>query len=145
MATNKSRKLKKADKALNAAAKLLAKAEKKRDSVLAREKAKLDKKLDKRADRKAKASKSAKPEKKTASAAKPTPAATKPAAAKPAAKSAPFKPAAAKPAPATPAPAAAKPAFSASNTVAELREAAKANGVSGYSSKTKAQLLDALS
>lgn len=129
MATKKSRKLKKADKALNAAAKLLAKAEKKRDAILAREKAKLDKKLDKQADRAAKKSKPV---------AKPAPA-TKTASA---AKAAAAKPATAAAAPAT---SAAKPAFSASNTVAELREAAKANGVAGYSSKTKAQLLDALS
>ena len=133
MATKKSRKLKKADKALNSAAKLLAKIEKKRDSILAREKAKLDKKL----DRKAKKAKPAKSEK----AAKPAatkPAATTPAVAKPAA----TKPVATKPV--TPRPETAKPAFTASSTVAELREAAKASGVTGYSSKTKAQLLEAL-
>lgn len=133
MATKKSRKLKKADKALNAAAKLLAKAEKKRDSVLAREKAKLDKKL----DRKAKKQKPAV----TKSTAKPTPAAK---AAKPApAKSAPATKTAPTAKTETPT-ATSKPAFSATNTVAELREAAKAKGISGYSSKTKAQLLDAL-
>ena len=142
MATKKSRKLKKADRALNAAAKLLAKAEKKRDSVLAREKAKLDKKLDRKAKKQKPAAAKSAP---AAKAAKPTPAAkaAKPA---PAAK-------AAKPAPAKSAPAAkpespaatSKPAFTATNTVAELREAAKANSVAGYSSMTKAQLLAALS
>ena len=122
MATKKTRKLKKADKALNAAAKLLAKAEKKRDSILAREKSKLDKKL----DRKAKKSST-----KKSDTAKKAVAPTK--AAKPAAT----------PAAATPA-ASSTPAFSASNTVAELREAAKANEVAGYSKMTKAQLLEAL-
>jgi len=142
MATKKSRKLKKADRALNAAAKLLAKAEKKRDSVLAREKAKLDKKLDRKAKKQKPAAAKSTP---AAKAAKPTPAAK---AAKPApAKTAPAAKPATKTVPAanteTPA-AASKPAFTSTNTVAELREAAKANSVAGYSSMTKAQLLAAL-
>jgi len=136
MATKKSRKLKKADKALNAAAKVLAKAEKKRDAILAREKAKLDKKLDREAKRDRAKAKDAKKNRSATQAAKP--AAGKPSASEPAAS----KPAAATTTVASPS--TSTPAFTASNTVAELREAAKANGIAGYSSKTKAQLLEAL-
>lgn len=63
----------------------------------------------------------------------------------PAKKAAPAKKTAGKSTPAKKAPAKEAPAKKATPTVAELRQQAKAKGVKGYSTMTKAKLLDALS
>lgn len=119
-----SRKLKKAERALAKASKVAAKAEKKRDAILLREKTRADKKLAKRD------AKDAQP------ASAPRAAVAKRAASKPVTRPAASKPAASKPA--------SRPAFDTTATVADLREAAKANEISGYSKMTKAQLIEAL-
>jgi hypothetical protein len=140
MAHKISRKLKKAEKAVAAASKVLNKAEKKRDAVLLREAKRADRQLAKRVGKDARPASAPKAAIAKRAASKPV---AKPAAKPAAVETAAAKPAAAKPA-AKPAATAATPAFGPDATVADLREAAKANEISGYSRMTKAQLIEAL-